>query len=202
MSAQDLCELVQVGEELRNLEYKGPMKWDDEMTKTKITKAALAMSNIRDGGWIVIGMKELNNGKYERVGLTKEEADTFNHDHISSHINVYADPPVQFHVNPQDCEGKKYVMVKIDEFEKLPVICKKDYRRAELKQGKIYVRTRRKNENSEVSTPDEMREIINLAVDKNTRAFVARLQKVGVIPIRAVLDAEEEAFRKQLGDLI
>jgi predicted HTH transcriptional regulator len=200
MSSQDLCELILVGEEKRNLEYKAPMRWDNDLTKAKITKTILAMSNIRDGGWIVIGVNQLPNGTFERVGLTEEESNTFNHDDIAPFINGYADPYVKLHVYQVSCENKRYVIMKVDEFEEFPVICKKEYPLADLHQGKMYIRSTRKNENSEVSTLIEMKEIIELAVDKNMRAFFGRLQRVGMIS-KGVVSNDEEAFRNQIGDL-
>jgi len=200
MSSQDLCELIFVGEEQRNLEYKAPMRWDNEMTKAKITKTVLAMSNIRDGGWIVIGVEEQVNGAFKMIGLSQENIDTFNQDDISSYINGYADPFVKLHVSQVTCESKKYVIIKVDEFEEIPVICKKEYSLADLHQGKIYTRTRRKNENSEALTQSEMREIIDLAVDKSVRAFFQRLQKIGAVS-KDIIDKNEEAFRNQLGEL-
>jgi len=71
MPEQDLCEWVRIGEERRNLEYKRPRRWDEDGAKAIVTKAALAMSNIRDGGWIVIGVEEEKpKGTFTNVGLT------------------------------------------------------------------------------------------------------------------------------------
>lgn len=201
MSQQDLCELVLVGEERRNLEYKGPMRWDNKLTKAKITKAALAIANIRDGGWVVIGVDQ-TNGNFKRIGLKDADAETFKHDDISIYINGYADPFVNLHVtNDVICENKRYVIIKIDEFEEFPVICKKEYPLAGLHEGKIYTRTRKRNENSEALTSSEMREIIDLAVDKNVRRFFERLKKVGAISGKQVTFDHKKAFENQLGDL-
>lgn len=201
LSQVDLCELILIGEEQRNLEYKTHMRWDNDLTKAKITKTALAMSNIRDGGWIVIGVEEQSNNTFRRIGVAQEEADTFRHDDVSSHINEYADPYVKLHIRQVNCEEKKYVIIKVDEFDELPVICRREYPRAELHKGKIYTRARRRNENSEVSAQTEMREIIDIAVDKNVRSFIERLRRTGIISEGVVVN-DEEAFTQQLGDLI
>ncbi len=176
------------------------MTWANDLTKAKITKAALALTNIRDGGWIVIGVEQ-DNDTFTRTGLIDDIAETYTHDNISSHVNNYADPFVNLHVfNNVVCEDKRYVVVQIDEFEELPVICRREYPRAELHQGKIYSRTRRRNENSEALTSTEMREIIDLAVEKSTRRFFEKLKRVGAFSMKPVT-SEEKVFEKQLEDI-
>jgi len=84
-------------------------------------------------------------------------------------VNGYGDPYVVLYLYKPICRGRQYVIIKIDEFEELPVICKKDYPLANLHRGGIYTRSVTKNESCQVLTQSEMKEIIDLAVDKNTR---------------------------------
>ena len=41
------------------------MSWSDKATKEKVTKAALSMANIRDGGVMVFGVEELSSGVFD-----------------------------------------------------------------------------------------------------------------------------------------
>ena len=52
-----------------------------------------------------------------------------------------------------------------------------------LREGAIYTRPRGKVETSEVRTQFEMREIIEMAADKNLRKFVERMGRIGMIKL-------------------
>jgi predicted HTH transcriptional regulator len=55
----ELNELVKnIEGETRNIELKTSMSWSDQGTKLKIVKSILAMSNIRSGGMVIIGIDE------------------------------------------------------------------------------------------------------------------------------------------------
>lgn len=71
------------------------MSWNDELTKLKLTKSILAMSNIRDGGMILIGVNQDGN-KFHLEGLNKEHEKSYNYDLISAHVASYADPYTRF----------------------------------------------------------------------------------------------------------
>lgn len=52
--AEGLEKLIFLGREHRNLEYKASVAWKD--LEAEIAMTAMAMSNIRDGGTVVIGV--------------------------------------------------------------------------------------------------------------------------------------------------
>lgn len=60
--ATDISFYIQHRKEERYLEYKGSMIWNNDNTKVKIAQAMMAMSNLRNGGVIVVGMKEIQRG--------------------------------------------------------------------------------------------------------------------------------------------
>jgi len=74
MSITNLCDHIYFGKEDRRREYKAPMPWTDELSKAKITKAILAMSNIKDGGVIIVGMRELEDKTFSPDGLSDADA--------------------------------------------------------------------------------------------------------------------------------
>jgi hypothetical protein len=88
---QELVALVLHGREERNLEYKRCVSWNSADIKAKIAKTVLAMSNIRDGGAIVVGVEQQGE-KFDPTGLQEEEWETFTQDGVSSHLNEFADP--------------------------------------------------------------------------------------------------------------
>ncbi len=50
---QELVALIELRREDRSLEYKESHPWEE--LKNKIAKTTLGMSNIRDGGTIIVG---------------------------------------------------------------------------------------------------------------------------------------------------
>lgn len=189
--------LIFHGREERNLEYKQSMSWAEIATKVKVAKSAMAMANISDGGYIVIGVKK-NGEVYEPEGMQEGHADLFKQDDVMEWVNTYADPYVELNVNFAQREGKRFVVIQIQEFEQLPVVCKKDGEG--LKRGDVFTRSRRKYETARVGSQTEMREILDLAVDKEIR----RLRSRGLITsVEVVLptESDRQAFERQRGGL-
>jgi hypothetical protein len=59
----DLQFYILHGREERYLEYKRAMIWtSNNTTKVKVARAMMAMSNLRNGGVIVVGMQETTRG--------------------------------------------------------------------------------------------------------------------------------------------
>ena len=67
------------------------MSWHDEIAKFNITKTILAMSNIKDGGYIILAVEQEDN-KFTWVGMEEEHARSSNFDLVSSQVAPYADP--------------------------------------------------------------------------------------------------------------
>ena len=198
MENQAFADLILHGREERNLEYKGDINWDDGLIRAKLTKTILGMSNIRDGGTIVIGVQEKNE-IFEPIGISDTNFETFKQDDISSFVNEYADPFVEVSLNRVELKDKKYVVIQIEEFSELPVICKKDGVQG-LFRGEIYTRPRRKNETVKVPSQVEMREIVDMAVEKSNLLLSKRLHKSG-IEVNTTQVNSIVSFDKQLENL-
>lgn len=200
MNGKELIEIVIHGNEERNIEYKSTMNWNDSRIKAKITKSVLAMVNLRDGGFLVLGVEP---EQHNPVGMSKDDFDSFSQDDISQHISEYADPFVEVTLNKiciesnhpdEKIAGNKYIVIQVREFEELPVICKKDGVE-NLNEGEIYIRTRRKYESAKVPSQTEMREILDLAVDKAIRKFRGKLSILGMEKL-SPKDEKEESENK------
>ena len=163
--------LIFHGREERNLEYKRSMSWTDIATKVKITKTAMAMSNISDGGYIVIGVTK-NGEAYEPDGMQELHLDSFKQDDVMTWVNEYADPYVELTVTFANRDSKHFVIIEILEFDQLPIVCKKNGQ--DLKRGDVFTRSRRKYETARVGSQTEIREILELAVDKQIRRLRSR----------------------------
>ena len=166
--------------EAREREYKSDMPW--ECLKYNITKAALAISNLQNGGFIIIGIDEnkIGHPKYHLSGMSKEHAETYNQDDVSDFVNKYAEPHI-------DIELKKFfdkvrniffIIIQISEFKDIPIICKKSYPSV-LTRGQIYIRSSRKIQSTSELTVSDMGELIERAIDKGIIKLQKRIRSFG-----------------------
>lgn len=161
------------------------------------------MANIRDGGWIVIGKEERSDGTFEKVGVTQTDYESYNSDDVKDFVEEYADPYVNLSIQKKIYDQKKFVVIRIQEFDNTPIICKRDWGEV-LHRGKMYTRSRGKPETVEVPSETEMREIIDMAVDKENRKFFERLSNIGLLRLVTVPSEprDKELFDKQLEGML
>ena len=90
----------------------------------------------------------------------------------------------------------------VEEFSDIPVLCKRSYDNV-LRDGACYVRTRRKPETSEIPTQADMRDLLDLAIDKGVSKFLNRAQRVGLSFPSTVASpvTDQERFDEQLRDV-
>lgn len=190
-----------IGREERNLEYKQSTLWSREFA-ARLTKTILSMSNIRDGGSIIIGMKRQTNDSYLPKGMEPEHLDSYIADDVARFVNEYADPYAHFTLTKEECDdNRSYVWIQVQEFEETPVICRKSYANI-LGVGKLYVRTRRVPESSEVPSSAEMREILDMATEKRIRAFVRQANRAGITLSTPTLNTDKQAFDDQISGVL
>lgn len=204
MTPDELREAIALGHEQPGVEFKGAGIRDDKLFSARVIRGVLAMSNRRDGGHIVIGVKE-DEGALSLVGLDDAERTTWHHDDIAAQVSRYADPYVTFTAEELTLDGKTVVVLTVAHCELGPVICKRAYNRDKvtvLREGAIYIRPRTKSESREVSSSSEMRELIELATDAQVRRFVARAYQAGMAPPSPADSANDSArFVAERGDL-
>ncbi|MBE0433327.1 ATP-binding protein [candidate division WOR-3 bacterium] len=188
MTLEEFESLLESGIETQRLDYKGACNWDVDV----FAKDILALSNVRDGGYLVMGVDETDTG-YKRTGTTTEQRRTFNIDIMKDQMNSFADPYVDFEVSfPTDRLNLQYIVVSVKEFRDIPIICKRNSR--ETHAGVIYFRNRnRRPESAPVSNSYDMREIIESATVKLMR----RSREFGY----SVENIDEKLFNDELGGL-
>lgn len=188
MTNDQLKELLEIGEESPRLEYKKSHPCDVE----GLAKDILAMSNLRDGGTIIIGVEQRPDGSFSPSGMKPGDLQTYNGEIIKDRVGVFADPYVNFSIYFLEYNSNEFVVIVVREFDEIPVICKKDGKG--LQKGTIYTRTKsRRPESARVSNHSDMREIIELAVDKGTKKLVKR----GYKPILEE-PSDDELFDREL----
>lgn len=196
----ELGRLIETGFETLGVEFKGPVRWTDAATRGKVLKAALAMANKRDGGVLVIGLSpKPASDRHVLDGLDEEEAARFNTDEVAAFVNAYSNPNIDLRVERRNIDGHHIVAVVVREFVDVPVMCARDYvvgGRVIVRQGKLYCRSRRMIESSEVRDVDDLRAILDLATEKGLERYF-RLRKIE----RAAGVDDASAFDRQLGEL-
>jgi hypothetical protein len=159
------------------------------------------MSNLPDGGWIVIGVNEEPPGEFKPVGLALSDIATFQQDHVQSHVNDYADPYVELTLSLLKLdEVGTFAVLTIAPFDRVPVICKKDGPEG-LRAGAVYTRARKKHETIEIPSQTEMREILSRASLIEAQQRIRDAEQVGLISHSQPVPSAPEKFDEQLGDL-
>lgn len=192
------------GKEERYLEYKRSMVWTgNDTTKVKIAKAMMAMANLRNGGVIVVGMQEVARGVWEPEAMTPEQVSSFTQDDVAQWVNDYATPAVQFSIEALTLNGNHFVIIQVQEFDASPVICRKQKVSGgeALEAGIIYYRSNRKIESAPISSDEDLREIIGLAVDKGISRHISRLHRLRLIPAESAEQLNAAQYKKERNGL-
>ncbi len=202
MDGKSLIELIKNPREDRSIDYKQSAHWND--LKFKITKTVMAMSNIRDGGTIIIGVEQNSTHNpihFNIIGMDDNHISSYNEDHIQTFIGLYADPFVRFKIQNFKFETNNYLAIIVDQFFEIPVVCKKDGN--ETRVGAIYTRPYGKAESCEVRSQTEMREIIDLSIENGCKRFLEKLGKCCSVKDTEIppTESDVELFEKQLKDL-
>ena len=179
LSTADIEEILRLGHETRGFEVKGPGSPADLPFLIKVVRAALSMANLRDGGYVAIG---IDSGDLAAMlpGLDPVDlAAWLNYDDISSKLAVYSDPPFQFESRSHRLSsGASIALLEVDEFQTVPILCAKGFDQV-LRKGGCYVRTQRMPETTEIAKSVEMRELLDLAVQKGLRTFIQTAERAG-----------------------
>ncbi len=132
---------------------------------------------------MVVGVKETNSHTLDPEGVTQSDLDTWQYDRIAAKFTPYAGPAIRFERQVIPIDGKQFLVFEIREFERAPVLCKKQYTvggQVVLKEGGCYVRSARKPETSEVATYEDMMNLLELAIEKRLQQYVATANRAGL----------------------
>jgi len=200
----DLQFYILHGREERYLEYKRSMIWaGNDTTKVKIAKAMMAMANLRNGGVIVVGMQETTRGVWVPEIMTPQQIASFTQDDVAQWVNDYATPAIQFSIVTLPLNGKEFIVIQVQEFDTSPVICRKQKIAGgeTLEAGAIYYRSNRKIETAPISSDEDSRELIGLAVDKGISRHVSRLHRLGLIPTETPNQRDRQQYETERAGL-
>lgn len=198
--------------ESQTVEFKPSFPWpskiDDLQNNNKaqeVIKSILALSNIRDGGKIILGVeKEKDRLKYILRGMKPEDLKTYDQDLIFEQVRNLGEPEPKFQVLNFEYDNKNFIVFAVQSFIFAPIICHNHKNLRQLDNASFYIRTD-KPETKRVTKPWEMREIVGLAIEKELDLFSTRIQRFfetmsSARIIKATKD-DYEKFRDELKDI-
>jgi predicted HTH transcriptional regulator len=180
ISDDELIQLIEAGE-ARRVEFKGRRALGEE--RVEVIRGVLAMSNLRDGGILLIGVERDRTVS----GLTDEQAQSWrNQERARQILAGYAEPAVDFHVTVRPItvgdQIRTIALIEVRQFEDFPVVCIGNARRGDeqvLREGAVYVRNQIPA-SVEIEDHSQMRELLDLAIEKGVRRFLRTADAVGL----------------------
>jgi predicted HTH transcriptional regulator len=203
MTAEDLALLITRGHELRGVEFKPAAARAEKYVFATIVRAALGMANTRDGGTILVGVDEQPDGAITATGLNAAQVATWDYDSVAGAIASFSDPAFRIDLDITAYNDKRFVALRVHEFDDVPILCSKDHRFDArpgllLRQGACYVRRIGKPETSEIPTQTEMRALLDLAMEKRLKTYVRQAIAAGLLapgPVTAVAERISDVAR-------
>lgn len=200
LTDQRIRELIAIGIENRNLDYKGPFSWatTSKDEKIGITKDVLAFSNSRDGGVILIGVND-KTGVLE--GLTEDQFTSFDQTRFNDFVQEFTAPKHTSFVYRRVIEGQRMIAIEIPEFTDIPIICKKSAqsivnpKNILLRKADLYKRTD-KGSSELIQDPDELRELLNRALMRRQDELLTAMNRIIHPEREATMLLESEFVRE------
>lgn len=198
--------------ESRTVEFKPSFSWPSKIDELQnndkaqeVIKSILAMSNLRDGGKIILGVERDNsNQKYVLKGMRNEDLNTYDQDLIFEHVRNFGEPEPKFQVLNNVYDSKNFIVFSVQSFVFAPIICHNYRSLRKLENAVFYIRTY-KPETKKITKSWEMREIVDLAIEKDLDLFSTRMQRFfktmsGTKILKTTKD-DHEKFEEELKDI-
>ena len=192
--------LIEAGYESTRIEFKSPFSWKDDESlwlREKVIQTVLGLANTGDGGDIILGIETEDNKNIKLVGLDEGQLNSFSYDLLKGAVDSFASPCVNFDISEGHYDNKRFIVIRVSEFEDIPIICKRDGQHKDLilRRGDIYCRSQSGPPGTIRATETEMREILELAIDKGMK----KLTKRGYVPKET--EDIKNLFDQQIKDL-
>lgn len=180
LSDDEVRDAISLNHEVRIVEFKSAGSPSDRAFLAKVARACLAMANQRGGGHVLIGVDDSDPTSGPSGLATDQLLEWRNFDEVSNRINQYADPPLRLEVEARHHpSGTDIIVLGVEEFHDIPILCKKAFDRV-LERGHLYTRSIAKPESSIYHSHAELREVLELGVQKGLRAFLDTVRHAGI----------------------
>lgn len=163
-------EILQGNAESLNTEFKASFDFTQNVwMREKLIRSIFAMSNVRDGGDIVIGIKEKEDKTLDYSGVEKEHLPSFNGENLKAKVESFSSSPVNYEIGAGSLKGKDYIVIGVAEFTLNPCICRRngEHKDKILEEGAIYIRTLKDKPSSvKLSNPVDLQDFLDRITDK------------------------------------
>ena len=170
----DWRDIIYCGLENQQIDFKAPQNWNaiGRPGRAKFARHAIALANT-SGGYVVIGVGEDENGNpTKHIGMSVEEASSFDPSTVGQTLASYADPPVSIDVVRPVVDGRQYVVLVVYPFKEMPHVCSNACEQ-ELQPGAFYIRTPDARSKAAIKA-SELHILINRAL-RNQRQMLGRM---------------------------
>jgi hypothetical protein len=204
---EELCRIIRQGQETRLLDYKRAHEWNDkDASSAEIVKDILALAN-SGGGHLVIGVDQASDGRFDFVGMSDEQAKTWETTRIGNKVSAYAEPTVDARATTVPCGGKKFVVVAVRGFTLTPHICTRRYQvsgeKPVLVENTFYIRSETA-QSRPIQSAAELRDLIERATllrqDELLTGIRAILTGASVTTTAAAADRFKELIEASLNE--
>lgn len=193
ISVERIRELIRLGNENRNLDYKGAFSWEQASNdeKCEFAKDILAFSNSRDGGMILIGVHD-KSGALE--GLTEEQYASFDQTKFNNFVHKYMTPRHTSNVHRIVIDQKRIVAIDVPEFADIPILCGRDANSSVnpskliLRRAALYMRTDKATSEA-IEDADAMRELLNRGLLRRQDDLLRAIKQI-VLPNQTIANSE------------
>ena len=124
----ELESALSVGYESRAFEFKGSGSCDEKYFLAKVARAGLSMGNLRDGGYVVIGIDD-TRPEAMLPGLSDADCEGWlAYDDVSARLAAYCDPPLTIELASFSLgTDARVIVLHVREFADIPHLCARDY---------------------------------------------------------------------------
>ena len=172
MTDEEIRNLILMKSEGPNLDYKAGFAWtkDNRDKKYELIRDLMALSNTKDGGRVIFGVRDED---LSFVGVPSEVYESADPSNVVQMLHDNAAPKVRCAVFKREIDGKRAVVFDVAEFDETPTVCTNTIlssdgaKRTILREGAVYVRTGAAT-TQEVSSADDMRALISRGVTRKS----------------------------------
>ncbi len=194
-------QILQGNSENLNLEFKSTFDFDENVwARERLIRSILAMSNTRNGGYVLIGVAENADKSLNLSGLDDAHLQLFKTkvEDLKSKVESFSSSPVGYEVGLGEYKGKKFILISVTEFPLNPLICRKngEHKDKHLEEGSIYIRTLKDKPSSiKLTNPVDIQDFLERSSDKQ----ISNLHKRGWKHDTENLSDNKSSFEKERG---
>lgn len=181
MNDEEIRRLLATKAESANLDFKEGFPWTKENRdkKYELARDLIAMANTKDGGRVVLGVRDSD---FELIGVSEEIFESIDPNTVVQMVHDNAAPKVKCEVIKKIIDNLRIIVLDVAEFEETPIVCTNsilstDGRRQILREGAIYIRTIAAT-TEEISSPDDMRSLIGRAITRKGDELLQTIQQL------------------------